>query len=109
MLDETQIGANDELDIMVLTLKALEGHWILFTPAQRDALMPYVRGLTVYEARRPAARRRTNVVDFETALIKARLSKTVAHERRSALAEGRTVLQHGVNELGDCIYAEDID
>lgn len=81
---------------------------MLYTPAQRDVLMPYVRGLATYEASRPAAPRRTNVVDFETALIKARLSKAVARERRSALVEARNVLQHGVNEFGDCLY-EDMD
>jgi hypothetical protein len=36
MLDETQMATDDELDILVLSPKALEGHWMLYTPAQRD-------------------------------------------------------------------------
>jgi hypothetical protein len=110
MLDDRHLAPDEELDILVLTARALEGHMVLFTDAQRDVLMPYLRGLCAYEASRPAARRPvSNVLDFETALIRSRLSKTVSRERRSAIADARNVLQHGVNEFGDCIYAEDID
>lgn len=96
----------DELDIMVLTLQALEGHMILFTDAQRDVLLPYMRGLASYEASRPKERR-CNVIDFETAQVKRRLEGYVGRERHSAIADARTVLQHGVNDFGDCIYDDE--
>lgn len=109
MLDDRHIAPDEELDEMVLMARALEGHMILYTDRQRDRMMKVLRGLLSYEASRPAWHRpQTNIVDFETALIKSRLSKTVFTERRSAIADARNVFQHGVNAFGDAVY-EDID
>lgn len=108
MLDDNRIPRDDELDIMVLTLFAVEAMMPLYTSAQRDVLMPYVRGLAVYQVSRPIAREvKTNVVDFVAALIKSRLAKTVTRERRSALADARNVLQYSVNEFGHCMYDDE--
>ena len=109
MLDERHLAPDEELDLMVLTARALEGHLVLYTPAQIDVVMPYLRGLCAYEASRPATRRPvSNVLDFETLLIRSRLAKTVSRERRSAVADARKTLQHCVNEFGDCVF-DDID
>ncbi|KQS84840.1 hypothetical protein [Rhizobium sp. Leaf383] len=109
MLDDRHIAPDEELDIMVLTARAIEGHLMLYTDTQRDVMLPYLRGLCAYEASRPAARRpKSNILDFETALVKKRLEKIVYTERRSALVEGRNILQHGVNSFGDAVY-DDID
>ena len=109
MLDETQMASDEELDVMVLMARAIEGHMILYTDGQRDVMMKVLRGLSAYEASRPAWHRPvSNVIDFETALIRSRLMKTVSRERRSAIADARKTLQHGVNEFGDLIF-DDIE
>lgn len=109
MLDETLIAQDEELDLMVLIARALEGHLVLYTPAQIDVVMPHLRGLCAYEASRPAAcRPKSNVLDFETALIRKRLDRTVCRERRSSIADTQKALQHGVNEFGDLIF-DDIE
>lgn len=109
MLDDRHLAPDEELDVLVLTARAIEGHLMLYTDAQRDVMLPYLRGLFAYEASRPASKRpSSNIVDFEMAAIKARLERTVSRQRRTALAEGRAVLQHGVNSFGDAVY-DDID
>ena len=111
MLDETKLATDDELDILVLSLRAIDVFMPLYTAQQRDVMLPYVRSLAVYEASRPAVRRPvSNVVDFDAALTRSRLEKAINRERRSALADGQQLLQHGVNEFGDAINAcDDID
>ncbi|WP_421477696.1 hypothetical protein [Agrobacterium tumefaciens] len=105
MLDKKHMASDEELDEMVLMARALEGHMILYTDAQRDRMMKVLRGLLAYEASRPAWHRpAANVIEFETALIRSRLMKTVSRERRSAIADARKTLQHGVNEFGDLIF-----
>lgn len=109
MLDDTHLAPDEELDLMVLTARALEAYLVLYTPAQVDVVMPHLRGLCAYEASRPGPRRpKSNVLDFETALVKKRLEKIVYTERRLALADTHRVLQHGVNKFGDLIF-DDID
>lgn len=109
MLDEKHMASDEELDEMVLMARALEGHMILYTDAQRDRMMKMLRGLLAYEASRPAWHSPvSNVLDFETALIKSRLTKSISTQRRSAIADIRDVLQHGMNVFGDAVY-EDID
>jgi hypothetical protein len=105
MLDETLIP--EELDIMVLTAWAIEGHLHLLTDAQREIMTHHLRGLLSYEASRPAERRVSNVLDFETAAIKVRLEKSIRSQRKLAIADARNVLQHGVNAFGDCIWPDD--
>lgn len=98
----------EETDVMVLTLRAIEGHMPLYTPAQQDFMMKQVHGLAAYEATRPEWKRPVNnVIDLETAAVKARLEGHIRRERRSAIADVRNVLQHGVNQFGDAIYDDD--
>jgi hypothetical protein len=107
-MHDTESQIPEELDILVLTLQALDGHMPLFSPAQREKVFPYMRGLASYEASRPASKRpASNIVDFETAAVKSRLEKSVRQTRAAQLADAYAVYKHGVKELGDLVHYDD--
>ncbi|MGJ7040919.1 hypothetical protein J2Y63_004187 [Shinella sp. BE166] len=98
----------EELDEMVLALWAIEAYQG-YSPAQQERMTRYVRGLTAYEATRPAARRPSNVIDLETHIIRRKIEPVVRAARKSALAEGLRVHQayaYDVNEFGDIEYPD---
>ncbi|MBB4102377.1 hypothetical protein [Allorhizobium borbori] len=99
----------EEMDVMVLTMRAIEAHMALYSDAQQDIMMQHVRGLAAYEASRPEWKRpvKDNVIDLEIARVKARLEGHVRRERSSAIAETRNTVKHWVNAFGDDVYDGD--
>lgn len=107
-MHDTDTQIPEELDILVLTLQALDGHMPLFSPAQKEMVLPYVRGLASYEASRPESKRpASNIVDFESAVVKARLEKSIRQTRAAQLADAYAVYKHGVNEFGYLVHDDD--